>query len=52
MPHPDPDGPALHHRLMKRLALEGSGDLGAAFLKNSGTQHHEQPQSGEEGKGT
>ena len=34
-----------------RLALEGSGDLGAAFLKNRGTEDHQQPQSGEKGEG-
>jgi len=36
---------------MRDLALEGSGDLGAAFLKNCGTDDHEHPQSGEEGEG-
>jgi hypothetical protein len=36
---------------MNRLALEGSGDLGAAFLKNRGTDDRQQPQSGEEGEG-
>jgi len=37
--------------MAKRLALEGSGNLRAAFLKNHGTKHNEQPQSGKEGKG-
>jgi hypothetical protein len=34
---------------MGSLALEGSGDLRAAFLKNRGTDDHEHPQSAEEG---
>jgi hypothetical protein len=51
MPHPDPNGPALHHRLMKRFALEGSGDLCAAFLKNCGTDDHDHPQGGQENEG-
>jgi hypothetical protein len=36
---------------MRSLALEGSGDLRAAFLKNRGTDDHEHPQSAEEGEG-
>jgi len=36
---------------MRHLALKGSGDLGAAFLKNCRTDDHEQPQGGEEGEG-
>jgi hypothetical protein len=36
---------------MRGLALEGSGDLRAAFLKNRGTHDHEQPQGGEKGEG-
>jgi len=51
MPQPDPNGPAPDDRLAKRLALEGGGDLRAAFLKNPGTYDHEQPQGGEERKG-
>jgi hypothetical protein len=35
---------------MRGLALEGSGDPRAAFLKNRGTHDHEQPQSGEKGE--
>jgi hypothetical protein len=37
--------------LLAEIALEGGGDLRAAFLKNRGTQDHEQPQGGEEWKG-
>jgi hypothetical protein len=33
------------------IALEGSGDLRAAFLKNRSTQDDEQPQCGEKGQG-
>jgi len=33
------------------IALEGSGDHGAAFLKNRSTQNHDQPQCGEKGEG-
>ena len=32
------------------LALEGGGDLRAAFLKNRRTHDHQKPQSGEEGR--
>jgi hypothetical protein len=51
MPHPDPYGPALYHRLMKRLALEGRGDLRAAFLKNCGADDDQHPNCGEEDEG-
>jgi hypothetical protein len=34
-----------------RLAPEGGGDLGAAFLKNRRTHDHQQPQGGEKGEG-
>jgi hypothetical protein len=34
------------------FALEGSGDLRAAFLKNRRTHDDQEPQSGEEGEGT
>ena len=43
--------PAQRSRWLHRLALEGSGDLRAAFLKNRCTHDHEQPQGGEEGRG-
>jgi hypothetical protein len=33
-------------------ALEGGGNLAAAFLKNRCTQDHEEPQGGEKGQGT
>jgi hypothetical protein len=38
-------------RLMLWRALEGSGDLRAAFLKNLHTQDREQPQGGNERQG-
>ena len=38
--------------LTRRSALEGSGDLRAAFLKNRGPDDHQQPQGGKEGEGT
>jgi hypothetical protein len=37
---------------MRRLAPEGSGDPGAAFLKNRSTQNHDQPQGGEKREST
>jgi hypothetical protein len=36
---------------MRWFALEGGGDLRAAFLKNRGAHHDQQPKSGEEGEG-
>jgi hypothetical protein len=33
------------------MALEGSGDLRAAFLKNCRTQDQEQPDGGDKGQG-
>jgi hypothetical protein len=36
---------------MDRPALEGSGDLGAAFLKDCRTQNHEKPQGRQKGQG-
>jgi len=35
----------------QRLALEGSGDLLAAFLKNACAQHNQKPERGQEGQG-
>jgi hypothetical protein len=36
---------------MSSRALEGSGDPGAAFLKNRSTHDDDQPQGGKEGEG-
>jgi hypothetical protein len=36
---------------LQRFALEGGGDLRAAFLKNPRTQDQQKPQSGEKGQG-
>jgi len=33
------------------LALEGGGDLGAAFLKNCRTHDHQEPQRGKKDQG-
>jgi len=36
---------------MRALALEGGGDLRAAFLKNASTDDHQQPKRGEKDEG-